>query len=91
MPKTDAYETALLSTFEGGALKSVATKAELAKFKATASTTDIYDGSLEIQPSSGDLQALQETQCFSSIPDMRESIKDGMTEPIDDCGKDIDW
>ena len=53
MPKTDAYETALLSTFEGGALKSVATKAELAKFKATASTTDIYDGSFDIQPSSG--------------------------------------
>jgi hypothetical protein len=36
MPKTDAYELEILSAFEEGRLKSVATKAELAKFKATA-------------------------------------------------------
>jgi hypothetical protein len=34
MPKTDAYEADLLAAFDAGALKSVATKAELAKFKA---------------------------------------------------------
>lgn len=34
MPKTDANETELLSAFESGTLKSVSTKAELAKFKA---------------------------------------------------------
>jgi hypothetical protein len=36
VPKTDSYETALLSAFESGTLKSVSTKAELAKFKAAA-------------------------------------------------------
>ena len=36
MPKTDLYESELLAAFEKDALKSVATKAELLKFKAVA-------------------------------------------------------
>lgn len=36
MPKIDAYEHEVLAAFEKGQLKSVATKAELAKFKAAA-------------------------------------------------------
>lgn len=36
MPKTDAHEAGLLSAFDKGALKSVATKAELSEFKAAA-------------------------------------------------------
>jgi hypothetical protein len=36
MPKIDAYEHEVLTAFEKGQLKSVATKAELARFKAAA-------------------------------------------------------
>ena len=90
MPKTDKYETELLSAFETGTLKSVATKAELAKFKAAASATSITDHKVDIQLSSGDLQGNHETQYLLSMPGMRDSIKNGMTEPIDDCGKDLD-
>ena len=34
MPKTGRYETELVVAFEKGELKSIATKSELAKFKA---------------------------------------------------------
>ena len=34
MPKIDAYEKEILKAFEKGKLKSVATKAELSKFRA---------------------------------------------------------
>ncbi len=91
MFKTDAYETELLSEFEGGALKSVATKAELAKFKAAASATSITDRKVDVQLSSVDLQGNHETQYLLSMPGMRDSIKDGMAEPLNDCAKDIDW
>jgi hypothetical protein len=43
IPKTDAYELEILSAFEEGRLKSVATKAELAKLKAAARATAIKD------------------------------------------------
>ena len=43
MPKIDKYENEVLSAFEKGKLKSVATKAELAKFKAAARTTAVKD------------------------------------------------
>jgi hypothetical protein len=39
MPKIDAYEHEVLTAFDKGHLKSVATKAELAKFKAAARAT----------------------------------------------------
>ena len=39
MSKTDACELELMAAFDKGALKSVATKAELAKFKAAARAT----------------------------------------------------
>ena len=41
MPKIDADELEIRSAFERGQLKSVATKAELAKFKAAARATAI--------------------------------------------------
>lgn len=37
--KLDTYETKVLESFEKGRLKSVTTKAELAKLKAAARTT----------------------------------------------------
>jgi hypothetical protein len=36
MPKIDSYELEVLSAYEKGQLRSVATKGELAKFKAAA-------------------------------------------------------
>ena len=43
MPKIDQYEREILSGYEKGLLKSVATKGELAKFKAAARATAIKD------------------------------------------------
>jgi hypothetical protein len=91
MPKTDAYETALLSAFESGTLKSVATKAELTKFKAAARATAIKDRGLNTQDSLGDLQSEAETLYLLAVPSMFDSIKEGMAEPIDECDKDLDW
>jgi hypothetical protein len=49
MPKIDAYEHEILGAFEGGKLKSVATKAELAKLKAAARATAIKDRTVNIR------------------------------------------
>ncbi|HEY0513648.1 MAG TPA: type II toxin-antitoxin system Phd/YefM family antitoxin [Thermoanaerobaculia bacterium] len=37
-----------------------------------------------------DWQALQETMYLLSIPGMRESIREGMETPIEECAEDID-
>lgn len=68
MPKTDAYETELLSAFERGALKSVATRAELAKFKSAARATAIKDRRVNIRLSSGDLQDIQVKALEEGLP-----------------------
>jgi len=68
MPKTDAYETELLSAFEVGTLKSVATKEELAKFKAAARATAIKDRRVNIRLSSGDLQDIQVKALEEGMP-----------------------
>ena len=38
-----------------------------------------------------DWQAIQETLYLLSVPGMRESIKAGMSEPIDSCTKELSW
>jgi antitoxin YefM len=38
-----------------------------------------------------DWAAIQETLFLLSVPGMRESIKQGMQEPVDECSKDLDW
>lgn len=43
MPEIDAYEHEVLTAFEKNQLKSVATKAEMAKFKPVARTKAIRD------------------------------------------------
>jgi prevent-host-death family protein len=35
--------------------------------------------------------ALQETLYLLSIPGMRESIKEGMNTPIEECDTELDW
>ncbi len=41
--------------------------------------------------SAEDWQAIQETLYLLSVPGMRDSIKEGMTEPVDTCAKELDW
>lgn len=41
--------------------------------------------------SAEDWQAIQETIYLLSVPGMRESIKEGMAQPLGECAKDLDW
>lgn len=68
MPKIDAYEEEILSAYEEGKLKSVATKKELAKFKAAARATAIKDRRVNIRLSSGDLSDIQAKALEEGIP-----------------------
>ena len=38
-----------------------------------------------------DWKAIQETLFLLSIPGLRESIKEGMAEPMDQSAKELDW
>src|SRR3989338_948491 len=68
MPKIDEYELEVLTAFEKGQLKSVATKAELAKFKAAARATAIKDRRVNIRLSSGDLSDIQVKALEEGVP-----------------------
>ncbi len=68
MPRIDDYELEVLSAFEKGQLKSVATKAELAKFKAAARATAIKDRRVNIRLSSGDLSDIQVKALEEGVP-----------------------
>lgn len=41
--------------------------------------------------SAEDWQAIQETLYLLSVPGMRESIKQGMAEPLEDSANALDW
>ena len=41
--------------------------------------------------SAEDWQAIQETMHILSIPGMRESIRDGMAEPLGKSAKELNW
>lgn len=41
--------------------------------------------------SEADWNAVQETLHLLSIPGMRESIREGMDMPVDECDKALDW
>ncbi len=38
-----------------------------------------------------DWSAIQETLYLLSVPGMRESIREGMDVPVDECDQDLDW
>ena len=38
-----------------------------------------------------DWLAVQETLYLLSVPGMRESIREGLATPVDDCEQDIEW
>ena len=38
-----------------------------------------------------DWRAIQETLYLLNIPGMRESIREGMQAPLDECSEEVDW
>ena len=38
-----------------------------------------------------DWTAIQETLFLLSVPGMRESIREGMDAPVEECDEDLDW
>jgi prevent-host-death family protein len=41
--------------------------------------------------SESDWSAIQETLYLMSVPGMRESIKEGLATPIDECDRELVW
>lgn len=41
--------------------------------------------------SAEDWEAIQETLFLLSVPGMRESIREGMETPVDECAENLDW
>lgn len=68
MPNVDVYEREVLTAFEKGRLKSVATKAELAKFRAAARATAVKDRRVNIRLSSIDLNDIQVKALEEGMP-----------------------
>ena len=68
MPKIDDYGNEVLTAFDKGQLKSVASKAELAKFKAAARATALKDRRVNIRLSSGDLSDIQTRALEEGVP-----------------------
>lgn len=68
MPKTDPDESDLIAAFENGSLRSVATNAELSRFRAAARATAIKDRRVNIRLSSGDLQNIQVKALQEGMP-----------------------
>lgn len=68
MSKVDNYESGILSAFEEGKLKSVATKAELERMKAAARATAIKDRRVNIRLSSIDLSDIQARALEEGVP-----------------------
>ena len=68
MPKIDPYETEILAAYERGSLKSVATKSELARFRAVARSTSIKDRRVNIRLSGGDLRDIQAKALAEGMP-----------------------
>jgi predicted DNA binding CopG/RHH family protein len=66
--KLDAYESDILKTYESGKMRSVATKSELAKYRAAARATAIKDRRVNIRLSSGDLADIQVRALQEGLP-----------------------
>lgn len=68
MSKVDAYEREVLTAFEKGLLKSVATKDELARLKSAARATAVKDRRVNIRLSSIDLSDIQVKALEEGVP-----------------------
>jgi antitoxin YefM len=49
------------------------------------------EGSNAVLLSESDWSAIQETLYLLSVPGMRESIKEGLATPIDECDRELVW
>lgn len=38
-----------------------------------------------------DWRAIEETVYLLSIPEMRESIREGLNTPVEECDKEVEW
>ena len=68
MPTIDPFESEILEAFDKGQLQSVATKSELAKFKAAARATGTKDKRVNIRLSAGDLSEIQVKALEQGMP-----------------------
>lgn len=68
MSKTDTYEQEILEAYEHGQLMSVATKDELARFKAASRATALMDRRVNVRLSSADLQDIRARALEEGIP-----------------------
>lgn len=48
-------------------------------------------GSAAVLVAEEDWRAIQETLYLLSIPGMRESIRDGLAAPLEECSEDAGW
>lgn len=68
MPSLENDELAILTAYEKGQLKSVATRAELARLKAAARATATKDRRVNIRLSSSDLSDLRAKALEEGVP-----------------------
>ena len=68
LSQIDHAERELFQAFEQGQLKSIASKSELAKFKAVAKAAGLKDRRVNIRLSSGDLSDIQVKALEEGIP-----------------------
>jgi predicted DNA binding CopG/RHH family protein len=68
MSKVDAYEQEILKAYDSRKLRSIATKSELAKFRAAARATAIKDRRVNIRLSSIDLSDIQVKALEEGVP-----------------------
>lgn len=68
MATLGSFEQDLLADYETGSLKSVATKSELAKLRASARAIATKDRRVNIRLSSGDLQDIQARALEEGLP-----------------------
>ena len=68
MGNIDIFEAEILESFEKGEFQSVASKTEIAQFRAAARATAIKDKRVNIRLSSGDLKDIQVKALEEGIP-----------------------
>jgi predicted DNA binding CopG/RHH family protein len=68
MPNLDSDERDILNAYESGELISVATKDDMARFRASARATSLKDRRVNVRLSSGDLRGLQVKALEEGMP-----------------------
>ena len=68
MTKINDYELEVLTAFENGTLKSVATRNEISRMRAAARATATKDRRVNIRLSSSDLQDIQAKAMEEGLP-----------------------